>query len=384
MRAFVSSKSSSPERVQSHQARSGHDCYLARASGTKNKLQPTMSQTYIAKIARLTAPRTLVFDEEILDPALMAEDELLAETVVTALSVGTELAAYTGKSPLRPGPVYPRVNGYCNVARVIRAGPKVKKIFEGDLILSFQSHRSAFICKESTVLLRIPENTDPGMAATTYLFNLGYSSLLNTDFKPGCHVAVVGLGVLGMGTVAVAAMSAGRVVAFSNQLENRNTASRLGAELTLTKNDTEGLDQYTVSTGIGGADIAILTSDTWEDWQLSMKVLRKRGVLGVISFPGRNQPTPAFNPLDSQFFYDKQIRILSAASTSALDVSPHEIRFTRKSNCRFLLEMISKGKLPARELITGEHAWHELDDVYRLLENRSDGALSCLLHWKPA
>lgn len=348
------------------------------------RISPTMSQTYVAKIARLNAPRTLVFDEEILDPSLLSGDELLAETVVSAISVGTELAAYTGKPPLRPGPIYPRVNGYCNVARVIKTGPQVKQFNEGDLILSFQSHRSAFICKESTVLLKVPENTDPGLAATTYLFNLGYGSLLNTDFKPGCHVAVVGLGVLGMGTVAVASISAGRVVAFSNQQKNRSTASRLGAELTLTKNDSEGIDRYIQSTGIGGADIAILTSDTWEDWQLCMKVLRKRGVLGVISFPGRDQPTPAFNPLDSQYFYDKQIRILSAASTSTLDVSPHEIRFTRKRNCAFLLDMISAGRLPARELITSEHEWHELDDVYRSLETRSDGALSCLLHWKPS
>lgn len=335
-----------------------------------------------AKIARLTGPRTLIFDEEILDPTTLAEDAVLAETVVTALSVGTELAAYTGKTPLRPGSVYPRVNGYCNVARVIKAGPAVKKYAEGDLILSFQSHRSAFICQESAVLLKVPEGTDPGLAATTYLFNLGYGSLLNTDFKPGCRVAVVGLGVLGMGTVAVAAMSAGRVAAFSNQQANLRIASRLGAENALTKTDPEAIDQYIQQTGIGGADIAILTSDAWEDWQLCMKVLRKRGVLGVISFPGRSQPSPAFNPLDSQYFYDKQIRILSAASVSTLDVSPHEIRFTRRRNCAFLLDMIATGRLPARELITSEHAWHELDQVYQNLEARTDGALSCLLHWK--
>src|SRR5690606_35989698 len=117
----------------------------------------------------------------------------------------------------------------------------------------------------------------------------GYSSLLNSDFRPGHHVAVIGLGILGMGTVAVAANASGRVVAFSNQPENLELAKKLGATHAILKSDPDALARYIEATGQGGADTAILTSDTWEDWQLALKVLRRKGTVGVISFPGRGQ-----------------------------------------------------------------------------------------------
>ncbi len=126
----------------------------------------------------------------------------------------------------------------------------------------------------------------------------------------------------------------------------------------------------------------ILTSDAWEDWLLAMQLVRKGGTLGVIGFPGRGLAAPSFNPLDSQYFYDKSLRIVAAGNMSTSNAAPHEVRFTRRRNCAFLLELIASGKLPARRLISGEHPWHELPEVYASLENRSRGGLTHLLKWK--
>lgn len=341
-----------------------------------------MSDIITAKIARLTGPRELIFEEAALDPSTLAPDSVLAETLVSALSVGTEMAAYMGKPPLRPGPIYPRVVGYCNVARLLHVGSEVKNYQVGDLVLSFQSHRSAFICKAADLLLKVPADMDLGAAATTYLFHLGYSSLMNSDFRPGSHVAVIGLGVLGMGVIASGQMGGGRMAGFSNQEENLHQAEQLGADRGWLKSDPASITDYVASTGIGGADIVVLTSDTWEDWLLALKLARKKGTLAVISFPGRGQPPPDFNPLDSQYFYDKQLVILPAASASRQQLPPHEIRYNCQRNCEYLLEMIKQGRLPARQLISAEHDWSELNSVYAALENRQGGNLTHLLKWK--
>lgn len=341
-----------------------------------------MNLTVTSQTARLTGPRELRFEETVLDSSQMKDKELLGETLVSALSVGTELAAYLGKPPLRPGPVYPRLVGYCNVARVLATGSQVKNYQAGDLILTNQSHTSAFICAESAVLTAVPPEADLGAAATTYLFHLGYSSLINTEFRPGHHVAVIGLGVIGLGAVALAALSSGRVAAFSEQAAHLQLAEGIGAAKAYRKSDPQSITDYQAKTLQGGADMVILTSDSWEDWLLAMKLVRKGGTIGVISFPGRGQTEPGFNPLDSQYFYDKSLRIVAAGNMSTSSAAPHEVRFTRKRNCAFLLELIASGKLPARRLISGEHPWHELAKVYESLETRRAGGLTHLLHWK--
>lgn len=342
----------------------------------------TMSEPVTAHVARLTGPRQLVFEDELLDPNLLKPDGILAETLVSALSVGTEMAAFTGLAPLRPGPIYPRVVGYCNVARILHIGTAVTRYAVGDVVLSFQSHRSAFICPESEILLKMDSTMDLGAAATTYLFHLGYCALMNADFKPGCHVAVVGLGVLGMGAVACGHLGGGQISGFSNQTENLRLAEKVGAEKGWLKADPQSCAEYVKSTGQGGADIVVLTSDRWDDWLLALKLARKKGTIAIISFPGRGQPPPDFNPLDSQYVYDKHLRILSAAWASRLEVPADEVRYNRQRNNAYLLKMISQGRLPARDFISGEHDWRDLASVYQSLENRKGGDLTHLLKWK--
>ncbi len=340
-----------------------------------------MSEIIEAQIARLTGPGRLVFEAEKLDGACLADDQVLARTVVSALSVGTELAAYKGLPPLRPGPVYPRVVGYCNVARVVKTGGAVKEFTEGDWVLSHQSHRSAFICRETDLLVKAPAGADLGAAATTYLFHLGYSALLNAEFQPGQRVAVAGLGVLGLGAVACAALGGGKVAGFSAQKESRDKAAAMGAAEVYDKTDDAAVERYRAATGQDGADVVIVTGDRWDDWLLALKLARRRGTLSVIGFPGRGQPAPEFNPLDSQYFYDKQLRIQASGWSADREMTPERRRLTLRRNCGYLLDRIIEGRLPARELISGEHSWRELGDVYESLSLRREGRLTCLLHW---
>ena len=122
-----------------------------------------------ARIAVLEQPRRLLFKQERLDPSAMKEGQLLCETLVTAISPGTELAAYLGAPPLRPGVVYPRFVGYCNVARVLH--PSSSSGYEtGDRILTFTSHRSHFIIGADDVPAKLTGTIRSEDAVCAYLF----------------------------------------------------------------------------------------------------------------------------------------------------------------------------------------------------------------------
>ena len=87
-----------------------------------------------AKVFELTGPRQLVLNPSPLDDETLQDGDLLAQTIVSAISPGTETAAYIGAPPLRPGKVYPRVVGYCNVARIVKS--RSTRYASGELILT--------------------------------------------------------------------------------------------------------------------------------------------------------------------------------------------------------------------------------------------------------
>lgn len=341
-----------------------------------------MSATFTSRIAELTGPRQLIFREQTLAASALKDNELLAETVCSALSAGTEVAAWRGAPPLRPGPVYPRLVGYCNVAEVVACGSAVTRFKPGARILTFQSHRSAFICREDEVIVTLPVGAAPVPASVTYLFHLGYSALLRGGFTAGHHIGVIGLGTIGLGTVAQAVSFGGNVHAFSDQVDGRNLALDLGALDAWPKDLTDTPKAVTAKAGGAGLDLVVTTSNRWEDWALALRLARKGGTICVLGFPGRTQPVPPFNPLDSQFFYDRQLTIHACGQSPDLDVSAHDLRFTMKRNCEFLLQQIVAGKLPARRLIGSVQPWKKLPEIYDQLAHRTGHGLTSVLQWK--
>ena len=103
-----------------------------------------------SRVASLISPGKVQFITEELSFNL-EENDILCESLVSVISPGTELAAYRGAPPLRPGVTYPRLVGYCNVARVLAKGVGVNNIELGDRVLTLQSHRSHFKIKTSEV-----------------------------------------------------------------------------------------------------------------------------------------------------------------------------------------------------------------------------------------
>lgn len=332
-----------------------------------------------SQVIRLFGPRQVTVTAEELEE-LPQPGSLVARTLYSAISTGTEVAAYAGMPPLRPGPVYPRLVGYCNVAEVVSVGSEVKTYRAGDRILTFQSHRSAFVCSAKEVIALIPENADLPAVATTYLYHLGYNALLRGEFRPGYRVAVIGLGLLGLGTVALGNVFGARTFAFSNQAASLDLARSLGA-LPCRKDEWLDSSDKMSAEGEEGVDIVVVTSNSWSDWRLALQVTRNGGCICVLGFPGRGEPTPDFNPLDSQFFYDKQLSLLACGYSPDLDAAPQDIRFTIRRNCGFLLELILASRLDPHRLITEMRPWYEIDKAYAAAADRSQPFLTCILDW---
>ncbi len=348
-----------------------------------------MLPTVDTDVAIITGPRELQFEQETLVLEGMGPREVGAETLYTAVSPGSELAAYEGLQVLRPDRAHSKAVGYCNLARVIGCGEYVSRYRPGDLILTLESHRSHFVCGDDEILLKLPpgdyDAAQLRAAATTYLFHQGYAALLAGELKPGQYVAVVGLGTLGLGAVSVASRFGARVFGLSNQEASREAALRVGARRAFDKSHRdEALATFRAETATTGIDLVVLTSSKWEDYRLAVEIARAGGRVCILGFPGRRESEIPFNPLDPTWFYRKQLAVIACGYTPDVDIDPRDIRFTIRRNCAYLLELILAGDLPATELISDVVGYRDLGSVYERIAAREAGFRSAVITWPGA
>ena len=101
------------------------------------------------KTLYFTAPGAVELREKSL-PSLGA-DEVLVETICSAISAGTEMLIYQGRFPrdvetdsvisaLRGDFKYPLAYGYAAVGKVVDVGKAVDKSWKDKLVFSFQPH----------------------------------------------------------------------------------------------------------------------------------------------------------------------------------------------------------------------------------------------------
>ena len=299
--------------------------------------------------------------------------EVLAKTLYSAISPGTELAAWNGLPPLRSGPQYPRVNGYCNVAVIIELGSSCEGYSIGDFILSFSCHCSHFIISTENILCKIDRGMSLPTSSLSYLFHLGYNSILTANAPPGASCAIVGLGALGLTSACFAINNGWSTLGISDQTPLSDLPSCLPLLDTITRANITAHMQY---------DVVIYTSSSWSDWDLSLKLANQRAKIIVLGFPGRTQPLSSLssNPLRADQFYQKQLSIIATGLSPESDSPRAFNKFNEKSNLARILSWLSSGILNHRVLSAPIKPASQLPVLYHLLTHHRDSH-TYILDW---
>jgi len=307
--------------------------------------------------------------EDEYDPFTLAADELLVRTEMTGFSTGTDLGNYDGRSTEVPGaPGYPRAVGYSNAGRVWLAGA-LAGFQPGQRVFSMKPHCSAFIAGPADLMVPIPEAVPADQAALAYLVNLGVAALRQAGYQAGEHVTIVGLGVIGLSTVAAARSMGAQVSAISNHPERAALASRLGAR---------------VDTKPDGSDIVILTANSWEAYRTSLELARRGGRIAILGFPGRGQQHPDFNPLDAAWLYAKQLTIMGSGFIPRAECPPEEIRFNLRRNLVAIFDWMAAGALDLAPLISHRIPYERMRDAYELARMHDKSLTAAVFDWRGA
>lgn len=162
----------------------------------------------IARSLIFTAPRKVEIGEAPLLP--LKGDDLLVETICSAISAGTEMLVYRGEFPqlhdahdaVSSELKYPLAYGYACVGKVQETGKLINREWLGRLVFSFQPHTSHFVTKLEN-LFPIPRSLNPENAC--FLPNMETAVNLVQDGAPilGERVLILGQGVVGLMTASL-------------------------------------------------------------------------------------------------------------------------------------------------------------------------------------
>ena len=319
--------------------------------------------------------RDLRFVAEVWEESDLGPYDILVTTDVTALSTGTDLGNYEGRSQEVPGaPGYPRPVGYSNVGTVSAVGAEVTRWKLGQRVFSMRPHQSAFVARETDLMVEVPAQVDEAAASLAYLTQLGVAGMRQGHYEAGEHVAVIGLGVIGLCTVAVATAMGARVTAIGNSEFRNQLALRMGADRLMLSGDADIRDLK--------ADMVMLTANPWAAYKDAVDAARYGGRISILGFPGRAQPAPDFNPLDASWLYAKQLTLMGSGFSPRAASEPYEIAFNLTRNLEMILDYMRRGRLPLQDLITHRVPWNEMKNAYELALSHSKEMAAAVFDWR--
>jgi 2-desacetyl-2-hydroxyethyl bacteriochlorophyllide A dehydrogenase len=331
-----------------------------------------------------TAPRQVELCEETL-PALGA-DEVLVETLCSAISAGTEMLVYQGRFPrdveadaaisgLCGRFAYPLAYGYAAVGVVTETGTQADPSWRDKLVFAFQPHTSSFIIRPSS-LIPIPHSLLTESAC--FLPNMETAVNLVQDGAPllGERVLVFGQGVVGLLTAALLGEFPLECLVTADRYELRRRAFQVSSprfHVEVASLDPEANDFGSRLSGYAqdGFDLTYELSGNPSVLNDAIAATRFSGRVVIGSWYGEKRA-----PIDlGGVFHRSRIKLISSqVSTIAPELSA---RWDKSR--RFSVAWEALKRIQPERWITHRVPFRQAAEAYRLLEEHPDQTIQILL-----
>ncbi|MCC6299225.1 MAG: zinc-binding alcohol dehydrogenase [Anaerolineales bacterium] len=357
------------------------------------------------KTIYFTAPRQVELREEPL-PDLGADD-VLVETICSAISAGTESLVYQNRFPrdvetdsvisgLRGAFEYPLAYGYACVGVVRETGKQVDKSWQDKIVFSFQPHTSHFIAKPDS-LFPIPESIS--QEAACFLPNMETAVNLVQDAAPilGERVLVLGQGIVGLLVSALLKEFPLESLVTSDRFELRRKASlAIGVDdsfkpVSMKDNESFPLDDNSVQSDINQQSVTRThpksQSGYTQNFDLTFELTGSPSALddaiAMTTFSGRIVIGSWYGdkraPIDlGGAFHRSRIKLISSqVSTIAPELSG---RWDKAR--RFNVAWEALRRIQPQKWITHRFPIEDAQDAYRLLDENPQETIQVVFDYR--
>ena len=319
------------------------------------------------KTLYFTAPGQVELREEAL-PELGPQD-VLVETICSAISAGTEMLVYQGRFPrdietdsviasLRGDLEYPLAYGYACVGVIRETGSQVDSTLRDQFVFAFQPHTSHFIVDHNS-LFPVPASLSPETAC--FLPNMETAVNLVQDAAPiiGECVLVLGQGVVGLLAASLLSEFPLETLVTADCFELRRNSSPVPQQLSL---DPYAPNFHKDARKLlnGSADLTFELSGRPETLNDALAITGYSGRIVIGSWYGEKR---AEIDLGGTFHRSRIKLISSQVSTISPDLSG---RWNKAR--RFITAWKALERIQPEKWITHRLPLEEAKEAYRLLD----------------
>jgi predicted dehydrogenase/threonine dehydrogenase-like Zn-dependent dehydrogenase len=276
----------------------------------------------------------------------------------------------------------PMSMGYSSAGVVLACGRGVKNFQPGDRVASNGPH-AEIVSVRKHLCARIPDNVESEQGAFAVLAAIALNGVRLSSVTLGETVFVIGLGLIGQITVALASASGCRVIGTDLDAGKCDLALKMGAEIA--RPGLSGAEIESQTAGLG-ADAVLITASTPSNGpiDLAAAAVRKKGRVVLIGVVGLE--------LDRRPFYFKEAEFVVSCSYGPGRYDPeyedrgHDypaayVRWTEERNLHAVLELMGRGKLDLRPLISHRFPIHHAEAAYELIESGREPSLGLVLEY---
>lgn len=205
-------------------------------------------------------------------------------------------------------------------------------------------------------LNRIPEGvTDEQALFVGDILATGFWAARISEIKDDDTVLIIGAGPTGVCTLVCAMLKCPRRIIVCEKSEERVSFVREHYPEILVVGPDECKDFVMQHSGHGGADVVIEVAGADDTFRLAWECTRPNATVTVVALYDKPQSLPLPD------MYGKNLTF----KTGGVD----------GCDCEEILRLISEGKIDTTPLITHRFALDEIDEAYRIFENRLDGVI---------
>ena len=323
-------------------------------------------------------PQEVAWEEHHVPPP--QHDELSVETRRSLISIGTELAFFSGRQWTNPGvgvlPKYPAYPGYSNAGIVIATGEATAPWQVGDRIASAARHATLQVVRNLDGAVLIPKSVSDEEATFCTLGATVLNAYRRGTPQLGECAVVVGQGILGQ--LAVQFLRLGGcepVIAVDLEPSRLALTRKVGAATHLLNPGVDDVVDAVYDLTAGrGADIVFEATGLTETYDLTFALTGPHG--RVVGLGSPRYPAP----VDMQQVHIKPLQVIGAIGNHPSGESK-ENRWTRGAHAAYVMDLLAHDRVNVRDLITHRAPAEDAPNLYpKLLADRTS-YLGVILEW---
>lgn len=277
--------------------------------------------------------------------------------------------------------------GYSSCGVVIDSKATKKNFQIGDIVAcsgqNFAGHAQIVSVPERLVI-PVPKGVCTIQASFVSLGAIALQGLRLSQSSMGELVVILGLGPIGLLSVAMAKASGLKVIAIDLQEKKLELAKAMGADYILNRN-APNIEELTQLWSQGhGVDSCIITANTTssDPVNFSASIVKKRGsiiVVGAVGLDLRRDP----------HFYRKEIRLQVSCSygpgryDSNYEIEGNDypysfVRWTQERNMQAFIDLLANKTIDIKPLITHQFNIADAANAYETLKNDAQNALGAI------